>query len=105
MNTQSPILFAVSTPLGFVVRTTRAHWERLVAKHPDMADKLEEVKAALSNPEQVRRSRRDVSVLLFYRGAVRHWVVAVAKRAESDGFLITAYQTDAIKEGEVIWPK
>jgi len=29
------------------------------------------------------------------------WVVAVTKRLNGDGFLITAYQTDAIKEGVV----
>jgi hypothetical protein len=27
------------------------------------------------------------------------------KRLQGDGFLITAYQTDAIKEGETIWLK
>jgi len=29
----------------------------------------------------------------------------VAKRLDSEGFLITAYPTDAIKEGEWIWSK
>lgn len=101
----SPLLFEVLTPLGFVVRTTAAYWQRLTAKHPDMAGRLEEIKAALATPEQVRQSRRDATVLLFYRSGLPHWVVAVAKRRETDGFLITAYQTDAIKEGEKIWPR
>ncbi len=30
---------------------------------------------------------------------------AVAKHEHEDGFLITAYQTDAIKEGEQLWHK
>ena len=30
---------------------------------------------------------------------------AVAKRLNGEGFLITAYPTDAIKEGEQIWVK
>lgn len=66
---------------------------------------MEEVKAALAKPEQVRQSRHDASVLLFYRSGVRHWVVAVARHAQADGFLVTAYQTDAIREGEKIWPR
>jgi hypothetical protein len=98
-------LFEVSTPLGFIVHTTADYWERLVIKHPDLADRLEEVKATLSQPEQIRQSRRDSAVLLFYRRALRHWVVAVAKRADDTAFLVTAYQTDAIKEGEQIWPR
>jgi hypothetical protein len=60
----------------------------------------------LENPEQVRQSRSDSRVLLFYRAAgEQRWVCAVAKQAEDQGFLITAYPTDAIKEGEQIWPK
>jgi hypothetical protein len=33
------------------------------------------------------------------------WTCAVAKREDDDGFLITAYPTDAIKEGIRVWPK
>ncbi|PYQ27089.1 MAG: hypothetical protein DMF56_21240 [Acidobacteria bacterium] len=34
------------------------------------------------------------------------WICAVAKRVDDrDGFLITAYPTDAIKEGTRIWTK
>jgi hypothetical protein len=29
----------------------------------------------------------------------------VAKRTDQDGFLITTYPTDAIKEGAEIWPR
>jgi hypothetical protein len=45
-------------------------------------------------------------VLLFYRQRQeKRWVVAVARRLNGDGFLITAYQTDGIKEGEMLWLK
>jgi hypothetical protein len=64
------------------------------------------VKAALENPKQIRQSRSDSEVLLFYRAErSSRWVCAVAKRAANQGFLITAYPTDAIKEGTQVWPK
>jgi hypothetical protein len=45
-------------------------------------------------------------VYLFYRSRRnRRWVCAVSKKQGRTGFLITAYPTDAIKEGEKIWPK
>jgi hypothetical protein len=45
-------------------------------------------------------------VLLFYKEeATRRWVCAVAKQAADEAFLITAYPTEAIKEGSRIWPK
>jgi hypothetical protein len=60
----------------------------------------------IEEPDEVRRSRRDPAVLLFYRSdARRGWVVAVTKHDGADGFLVTAYRTDAIKEGERLWPK
>lgn len=100
-------LFAVETPLGFTVRVSVRYWGTIVAKHPDLTDRVSDVQAALREREEVRRSRRDAAVLLFYRSDLRHgrWVVAVTKRADREAFLITAYRTDAIKEGERLWPK
>lgn len=64
------------------------------------------IQAALALPDQIRRSSRDVGVLLFYRlHREERWRVAVARRLNGDGFLITAYQTNAIKEGETVWLK
>ncbi len=64
------------------------------------------VQAALEAPDQIRQSRVDPQVLLFYKAeATRRWTCAVAKRAAEGAFLITAYPTDAIKEGVRIWPK
>ena len=49
-------------------------------------------------------SRRDLRVCLFYRAAgPGRWTCAVVKRTNAEGFLITAYPTDAIKEGVEIW--
>ena len=101
------LLFEVATPLGFTIRVTRPQWTRIVrVKHPVMRGKEAEVRATLASPNEIRRSRSDPMVHLFYRIAgERRWVCGVAKRQDGHGFLITAYPTDAIKEGETIWPK
>ena len=101
-------LFAVLTPLGFKVHVTRRYWHLIVTiKHPVMLGQEEKVKYALSEPEEIRLSQRDQSVYLFYRLERRErWICAVAKRENNDeGFLITTYPTDAIKEGVKLWPK
>lgn len=98
--------FQILTPLGFTVRTTEGYWQRLIIKHPDIAGLDELVEQALSSPDEVRRSSQDAAVLLFYlMRKEQRWVVAVARQLNGEGFLITAYQTDAIKEGEAIWHK
>ena len=107
MAASEDLLFQVRTPLGFQVRVTRARWQFIVnAKHPVMAGREQEVRVALEIPDEVRQSRTDSSVFLFYRAEQsRRWVCAVAKRRDDHGFLITAYPTDAIKEGVRVWPK
>lgn len=64
-----------------------------------MKDRFALVEEALKNPEEVRRSRSDDSVFLFYR--TEHpgrWTCVIVKRLNSTGFLITSYPTGAIKE-------
>ncbi len=105
MQPDTQPLFEVRTPLGFTIRTTPAYWSRVLVKHPDLRNRLEDVKRTLSQPDEIRRSSRDPNVLLFYRSGKQHWLVAVGRRTNGDGFLVTAYQTNAVKEGERIWPK
>lgn len=59
----------------------------------------------LESPDEVRQSRHDGGVYLFYKKREpKRWLCGVVKRDGDDGFLITAYPTDAIKEGTKIWP-
>ena len=104
---ESDILFEVSTPLGFRVRVTRAYWEFIVTvKHPVMRERATEVQDVLQSPNEVRQSRSDPAVFLFYRTEVPgRWLCAVAKYLNNEGFLMTTYPTDAIKEGERIWSR
>ena len=107
VQSDSDLLFEVLTPLGFSVRVTRARWEFLISvKHPAMAGREDVVQSTLQSPEQVRQSRSDSDVMLFYRAERSdRWVCAVARQTADSGFLITAYPTDAIKEGTQVWPK
>ncbi|MEM7797464.1 MAG: hypothetical protein AAF579_23780 [Cyanobacteria bacterium P01_C01_bin.118] len=87
-------------------RLIRLFQQALITKHPDIEDLEALVQQALADPDEIRRSSRDDAVLLFYLAhREKRWVVAVARRLNGDGFLITAYQTDAIKEGESLWHK
>jgi len=73
-------------------------------KHPAMRGLESVVQGILENPDQIRMSRKDTRVYLFY-GTERpgRWICAVVKKLNGSGFLITAYPTDAVKEGETVW--
>jgi hypothetical protein len=104
--TTEVLLFEVLTPLGFAVRCSPSYWEFIIEnKHPVLRGRVVEVKTALADPQEIRRSRKDANVFLFYGGGAPRWMCAVARHANGGGFLITAYPTDAIKAGEQIWKK
>ena len=100
------LLFEVKTPIGFTVRCTKVYWTFVVSeKHPTLAGHEGDVRETLADPDEVRRSRRDANVYLFYRGTKPRWLCAIVRREDGSGFLITAYPTDIIKIGEVIWTR
>ena len=86
------LLLDALAPLRFRVRVTRRRWELITtAKHPIMAGRESLVRAALEAPDEVRQSRIDPQVLLFYTAeATRRWTCAVAKRAAEGRFSITS---------------
>ena len=98
-------LFEASTPLGFTVLVMAEQWEKIVTfKHPIMSGREMDVQKALENPGEVRRSRKDPNVYLFYRAErPERWICAVAKRIDEKGFLVTAYVTEAVTIGESVW--
>ena len=110
MNDESRVndlLFEISTPVAFRVYVTRSRWELIVTvKHPAMAGREDDVRKVLEEPDEIRLSRSDASVYLFYRAErAGRWICAVAKRTDSEGFLVTTYPADGIKEGALVWPK
>ena len=75
-------------------------------KHPTMQNREGEVALALSEPDEVRRSRNVSDVYLFYRlQRPGRWICVVAKRLNGEGFIMTTYPADNIKEGERIWTR
>jgi len=101
-------LFEVETRLGFRVRVPVARWQLIITtKHPAMNERELDARRTLADPDEIRRSNSDADVFLFYTiERPGRWICAVVKRVdEHDAFLITAYPTDAIKEGTRIWTK
>ncbi len=107
MADNEDVLFEVMTPLGFRVRVTHGYWDLIVSvKHPVMAGREDDVRNALENPDEIRQSKSDEDVYLFYKAErEKRWICAVSRQIGESGFLITTYPTDAIKEGVQVWHK
>lgn len=101
------LLFKVKTPTGVLIHTTKEYWQRIITtKHPSIAKHENQVKDVLENPHEIRRSKQDVRVYLYYKNIGKLYVCVVAGHiTEKAGYIITAYLTDRIKEGEQIYVK
>ena len=92
-------------------RQVRLTDERLthIIQHPEMANMESAIQETLIVPEVVRKSSTDDAVYLYYQyreGTTvgNKWLCTVVKYLEDDAFIITAYLTDKLKQGEQVWP-
>ncbi len=93
-------------------RSVRLTDERLahVLQHREMTGMAQEIERVLQAPTEVRISRSDGAVRLFYEFYARtmvgrKWLCVVVKYTPDDAFMVTAYLTDQLKAGEIIWAK
>lgn len=84
--------------------------ERLahILEHPEMSGMETEIKETLLRPQHVVRSRSDEEARLYYRFYPEtrvdgKFLCVVVKVRVEDAFVITAYLTDRVKEGEPLW--
>ncbi len=92
---------------GIDIRLTE---ERLahILNHPELFNMEYAISETLQNPEQVRVSRTDKNVILYYRYYTQtivknKWLCVVVKNLKNDALILTAYLTDRIKKGEILW--
>lgn len=102
------ILFEVRDILGRKIRTTKTYWKKIKeVKHTELKFGIPEVKKTLKNPDEVRQSVMDTTILLYARRQEKYDILIVAvKVLNGDGFLVTTYQTKEYKKkGVLVWPK
>ena len=102
------LLFEVKDPLGKKIRTTKSYWEKIIkVKHPELKYSIKEVRETLVNPNQIRRSVTDSTILLYMQKVGEYDIlIVIAKILNGDGFIVTVYQMDAYKpKGELVWQK
>jgi hypothetical protein len=79
-----------------------------ILEHAEMKDQIERIKETLKEPEEIRKSIYDESVWLFYRfypksPVTKKYMLVIVKVLNTKGFIITAFYTDKIKKGELLW--
>ena len=93
---------------GRTIRLTEERYKHLVESHPEMNHQLRKIWKTLAQPFRIVRSNSDMNVLLyyqhFYKTPVGNKIMCVVvKSLQNDYFILTAYFTDAIKHGVILW--
>ena len=107
------ILFEQHSILCRNIRTTKRYWQYIISvKHPESFKKMgsdkavETVGRTLSDPDIVVKEMIDPSVYLYYkRHRPEYFICVVVKHLNGEGYIITAYITDRIKRGEIVYEK
>ncbi len=94
---------------GLLVRLTEQRLAHILT-HPEMVEMETALAETLLVPEQVVESSADPSVWLYYRRyqdtqVGEKQLCVVVKTAVDDPFVITAYLTDRVKRGRVLWTR
>lgn len=84
--------------------------EHIETDHPEMFRQIDRIEETLLNPDIIIKSRTDSNVELFYRHysntpVTEKHLCVVLKVLADNLFIITAYFTDTIKRGEVLWQR
>lgn len=94
---------------GLAIRLTD---ERLahILEHPEMIGMEAAVGQTLAHPQRVVESLSDPAAHMCYRfyfgtAVGDKYLCVVVKIADKKAFVLTAYLTDRMKRGVVIWPK
>ncbi len=94
---------------GLAIRLTD---ERLahILEHPEMKGLEGAIEETLLHPERVVESFSDPQARVYYRFYLGtlvgdKFVCVIVKVMGGDAFVLTAYLTDRVKKGVLLWPK
>lgn len=92
------------------IRLTPERQEHIETDHPEMSGQIDKIEKTLKSPDAVVKSRTDTDVELFYRHydktpVTEKYLCVVVKILVNNLFIITAYFTDTIKRGIILWEK
>ncbi|OGQ23237.1 MAG: hypothetical protein A3I05_04070 [Deltaproteobacteria bacterium RIFCSPLOWO2_02_FULL_44_10] len=90
--------------------TVRLTDERLahILEHPEMANMATAIQETLLHPEIIVQSSSDETANLYYRYYSKtmvgeKYLCVIVKVQKDDAFILTAYLTDKIKKGKILW--
>ena len=93
---------------GIKIILKEEQWNHIIKQHPEVKHYKNRIQETLSDPDIIKRSKRDKDTFLYYRYYKDvydgKYLLVVAETKEKQEIL-TCYITDRIKKGDLIWKK
>jgi len=103
------VVLEVRSKLGKAVKLDEDRWKH-VLEHPEMKDQLHRMKEALVDPDEIRESVHAPSIWMFYKlyphsPVSEKYMLVIVEVSDGEGFIVTAFFTDKVKKGGLLWRK
>jgi hypothetical protein len=99
----------VNSKLGKAIKLDEDRWKH-VLDHPEMKEQLHHMREALVDPDEIRESMHTPSIWMFYKlyphsPVSEKYLLVIVKVSDGEGFIVTAFFTDELKKGGLLWKK
>jgi len=102
-------MLKVRSKMGKTIRLDEDRWKHAL-EHPEMVNQSSKIEETLVEPDEVRESAHGASIWLFYKlytnsPVSEKYMLVVVEVLDGEGFIVTAFFTDKVKKGGLIWKK
>lgn len=103
------VVFMGLSRVGKTIRLDENRWDHAL-EHPEMENQIIRVRETVVNPDEVKESAYDPSIWLFYKfyndtPVTEKFLLVAVKILNGEGFIVTAFFTDRVKRGGLVWKK
>ncbi len=92
------IIFEILDKTGRKIRLTKERWSHINNHHPDMSDKIEEIKLALTKPTLITPHKYNDNMGNYYRyqKETHDYLLVIVKYLNNEGYVTSAFPTSKI---------
>ena len=81
-----------------------------ILNRPELLNQEDKIKEALISPELIKKSVSDDKVVIYYKHyqktpVTSKYMAVIVNITAMENFIISAYFTDRIKKGDLLWKK
>ena len=88
------------------IRLTQERWDHITSRHPEIQNQKKKVEETISDPDLVQKGDFGELLAVRFYSSAKCIIVAYKESTATDGFVLTAYFTNApSKRRQVIWKR